>query len=307
MFTLKKILDRNWYLRKALVLLSFFVSDGKLEELTLIMHTKLVYRNVFKKPLHLRRPKSLNEKLIWLSLFWKHPLKAECADKVRVRDYVREKGLEDILTPVIGFYADPDEIPFDSLPMKFVLKCNHGCAYNIIVKDKAILDIDSTKKKLRAWLSETYGVGTTELHYAEINPRMVLCEDYLCAEGEEELVDYKIHCINGHPEYIQVCYDRDDLGIAHRSSYSMSWEPLHYFTESECVVPKPASLSRMVECAEVLSKDFPYVRVDFYDIAGKAIMSEMTFTPFGNMIYWVKDEVMDNLGKKLVLPKKYKR
>lgn len=305
MFTFNKLIDPEWYFRKYVSLISKFASKKYVDNLLLVHRIKLVYQHSFHKKLHLHHPKSLNEKLLWLSLYWKHPLKAECADKVKVRDYVRAKGLEHILTPVIGIFESPNDIPFEQLPSRFVLKCNHGCAYNVIVKDKDSLDIPATISQLSKWMSETYGEGTSELHYRDIRPHLIICEEYLCSDVQEEMTDYKIHCINGVPEYVQVCYDRDEKGIAHRASYSLNWQPLHYFKEPECVVERPVSLDRMVEYATILSKDFPYVRVDFYDVKGVPVLSELTFTPFGNMIYWVKDEIMDELGHKLVLPPKY--
>lgn len=266
---------------------------------------KRQYFYTFGKKLDLKNPHNLNEKLIWLSLYWRHPLKSYCADKVKVRDYVKEKGLECILTPILGIYNTPDEIPFSQLPKSFVLKCNHGCGYNIIVFNKDDIDKKVINGQLEAWLQETYGEGTIEIHYRDISQHLIICEKNLCENGQKELIDYKVHCINGEPQYIQVCYDRDERGVAHRASYSLNWEPLHYFTEPECEVDRPKSLNKMIEYSAVLSKDFPYVRVDFYDIDGEPILSELTFTPFGNMIYWVKDSVMDELGEELILPKKY--
>lgn len=305
MFKVKKLFEKDWYFRKYVSILSCFVHSEKVEEIRLIHNVKLVYNGTFKKRLHLKHPANLNEKLIWLSLYWRHPLKSICADKVKVRDYVASKGLAHLLTPVIGIYKIPEEIPYESLPERFVLKCNHGCGYNIIVKEKDILNTKIANQTLNAWLSNDYKGGISEIHYRDIAPHLIICEEFLGDEAQEWMIDYKIHCINGEPEYIQVCYDRDVNGIAQRASYSVDWEPLYYYTEAECSVPRPSSLQEMINSARLLSKDFPYVRVDFYDVKGKAILSELTFTPFGNMIYGVKDSVMIQLGKKLNLPKKY--
>ena len=222
---------------------------------------------------------------------------------MKVRDYVKGKGLEKILVPLYGTWENAEDIPFDSLPDKYVLKCNHGCAYNILVPDASRLDINAAIEQLNSWLSITYKGGASELHYADIKPHLVMAEKFLCEEGEDEMTDFKIHCINGNPEYIQVCYDRDDRGVAHRASYSLDWKPLHWYTEPECEVERPEHLEEMVEYAKILSSDFPFVRVDFYDRPEGAILSELTFTPYGNMIYWIKPEILKSLGKKLQLPK----
>ena len=305
MFSLKKLWDREWYYRKAFAVLSCFASKGFTKRMRFEYQVRQQFRSTFAKRLHLWHPKSLNEKLIWLSLYWRHPLKTLCADKVKVRDYVSGKGLSGILTPVLGIYSSSNEIPFEKLPAQFVLKCNHGCAYNIIVEDQNLCDFRQICQQLDAWLAETYHGGITELHYKDIHPHLIICEKYLCKDNQKQLVDYKIHCLNGTPEYVQVCYDRDEKGIAHRASYSLEWEPLHYFKEQECVVEKPNSLEKMISYAKVLSADFPFVRVDFYEVDDKPILSELTFTPFGNMIYWIKDDVMNTLGEKLILPSKY--
>ena len=306
MFSFEKLFEKEWYFRKYLKILSILSQEQIAENALLEHRVKKQYEEVFHKKLHLRSPKSLNEKLIWLSLYWRHPLKTMCADKVKVRDYVRQKGLSEILTPILGIYESSDDIHVEELPSCFVLKCNHGCAYNIVVKDKEKTDFTLVKQQLDDWLAETYKGNVSEIHYKDISPHLILCEEYLCRNGQDELVDYKIHCLNGQPEYIQVCHDRDERGVAHRASYSLDWKPLHYFTEPECVMEKPKSLEHMVEYAKVLSQDFPYVRVDFYEVDEKPVLSELTFTPFGNMIYWVKEDVMEMLGAKLILPSPYK-
>lgn len=160
MFQFKKIFEKDWYFRKYISFLSYLFPSAKIDEIRLIHKIKLVYKATFGKRFHLEHPKNLNEKLIWLSLYWRHPLKSICTDKVKVRGYVTTKGLANLLTPIIGIYSNPDNIPYDALPEQFVLKCNHGCGYNIIVTEKKRLDTKSANLKIKDWLSGNYGGGS---------------------------------------------------------------------------------------------------------------------------------------------------
>lgn len=307
MFQFKKIFEKDWYFRKYISFLSYLFPSAKIDEIRLIHKIKLVYKATFGKSLHLKHPTNLNEKLIWLSLYWRHPLKSICADKVKVRDYVAGKGLAHLLIPVIGIYNTPEEIQYESLPERFVLKCNHGCGYNIIVKEKNSCITTTITKKLNTWLSEVYRGGVSEIHYRDIAPHLIICEEFLGDEAQEWMIDYKIHCINGVPEFVLVCYDRDDNEVAKLATYDLSWHQLFYTVgEKETHFKMPESLPKMIEYAIILSANFPFVRVDYYDINGVPFFGEMTFTPYGNMIDYFKKEVLISLGRKLSLPQKYK-
>ena len=310
MFAFSKLFDPEWYFRKYFIVVKRFLSSKRVSEIQLIHQVKDCYKYTFHKKLHLHHPKSLNEKLLWLSLYWRHPLKAECADKVKVRDYVvhTKKLDEQLLVPLIGIYDNTEEIPFESLPNQFVLKCNHGCGYNIIVDDKSKADFEGICKQLQVWMSETYGGALTEFHYRDIIPHRILCELYLPSLGDKGLIDYKIHCINGRPSFVLVCYDRDEHEVAKLATFSLQWEQLYYCVDEQPLnIDCPSSLCQMIDLSCVLASDFPFVRIDFYDDNGKPLIGELTFTPYGNMIDYYKQDVLDDLGRHLVLPPKYKQ
>lgn len=42
---------------------------------------------------------------------------------------------------------------------------------------------------------------------------------------------------------------------------------------------KPLNLEKMYEIAETLAAEFPFVRIDFYNLDGRIYVGEMTFTP----------------------------
>lgn len=267
------------------------------------------YYNRTGKHLDYKHPQNINEKLMWLTRYWQHPLVVQCADKYRVREYVKICELEHLLVPLIGVWNSAEEIDFDKLPNQFVLKCNHGCGFNIICKNKRTLDFDKTRNQLNEWLKIDYGKGEDfELHYSKIKP-LIICEEYLPAIGKS-VVDYKVQCINGDPFCFLICTDRDTSGATHSvnlSSYTLEWERVNYLkNESNVNVDKPACIKEMLEAAKKLAHPFPYVRVDFYWVENKLYLGELTFTPYGNIMEYYKDEVLDAMGERMKLPKKWK-
>lgn len=306
--SLEKIFDKEWWFRKVLGLGCHIFPADYIKQLKQHHIIRNCYQEAFGVKLHLKHPCTLNEKLIWLALYWKHPLKAKCADKVKLRNYVKEKGLPDELMPhLLGCWNDPNEIDFDTLPTQYVLKCNHGCAFNIIVKDCSSINREKLVRQLTQWLSLTYVGSGIEFHYADIYPRLAFCEEYIPITGNGLWqTDYKFMCLNGSPEFILVCYDRDESENAKFASFSLEWEQLFCCVNEQRVdFPKPKSLNKMIEYSHSLSQDFPFVRVDFYEANEKPYLGELTFTPYGNMITYIKPEALLSLGKKLKLPKKY--
>ena len=197
---------------------------------------------------------------------------------------------EDYLIPIISIegvdhFENANDIDFDTLPDRFVLKCNHGCAMNIVVTDKAKLNKEEAVRQLNEWLKVDLGKMSGERHYSKIKP-CVIAEAFLPVEKETDVVDFKIHCFNGEPKFIGVCYDRDP--VTHSSKgliYSPSWERMMILQGDDpaCTYPQPQRLPDMLDMAKKLSRDFPYVRVDLYAIEDKIFFGELTFSPDGNV------------------------
>ncbi|MBO7277939.1 MAG: hypothetical protein J6U84_08275 [Bacteroidales bacterium] len=237
------------------------------------------------KKLDLENPKTWSEKLLWLNKYWQPKIKALCADKYKVRDFIIEKGYSETLVPLLGYWKDARDIDFSKLPKRFVLKCNHGCRMNILVEDKSKLDIKSTIKTLNKWMNIDYSKVTPEYHYHYID-RYIICEEFLPVDHSFEIVDFKIHCFNGVPKWIGLCYERDyTTGHPKEMIMSPEWDRLMYlksdYPDDGKHMDKPEKLEAMVEMACNLSKDFPYVRVDLYYIKGNIYFGELTFTPSG--------------------------
>ena len=142
---------------------------------------KLYSRVILKKKIDLKNPQTFNEKIQWLKIhdYPKNPLVIQGADKYAVRRYIQKKGLGNTLVPLIGAWERAEDIDWDKLPEKFVLKCNHGCAYNILCPDKKKFDKEAAIKQLNKWMKEDFGAYNIELHYSQIKPHMITCEEYL--------------------------------------------------------------------------------------------------------------------------------
>ncbi|MCR5519747.1 MAG: glycosyltransferase [Bacteroidales bacterium] len=257
----------------------------------------------------LRHPQTLNEKIQWLKFNGDNKAIAPLADKYAVRSFVESRGLGAILVPLLGKWDSVEDFrkAWPSLPAPFVLKTNNSCKTIIIVKDKVSADLDAVCSMLGKWLSDrtTWGMFV-EPHYKYIEP-CIIAETFLEEEGpaarlSSSLIDYKIWCFNGRTECLWVCANRSEEGLD-MSCYDTGWnehpERLVYsshFRKPEKSLPRPEGLEKMLECASILSKGFPQVRVDFYCIGGKVYFGEMTFTSNGGCMPYFTDEYQHELG-----------
>ena len=259
------------------------------------------YKSVFGKNIDWNNPKDLIEKIDWLQVYSDTSLWTLCADKYRVREYVKNKGCSEILNELYGVWDKPEDIEWDKLPDSFVMKTNNSCGQILIVRDKETFDKTEAIRNLTEWMRAPYGIHNAQMHYIRIEPR-IIAEKLLIdnANPDTSLVDYKIWCFHGKPECILVAYDR---GIGHYSlsMYDTSWnniseealnkQSVHYCGH-ECA--KPASFEQMLEYAKKLSRGFPFVRVDLYQGKGGPIFGELTFTCAGAMFTAETDpSVMD--------------
>jgi hypothetical protein len=229
----------------------------------------------------IRNPRSLNEKIAHRMLFAPHPLESLVADKWRVRQYVTERGLKDILNDVYCVTDDPTTIPFDDLPDRFVIKANHGCDWNIIVRDKGALDKPAVIGQCREWLGLKYSTTdrSHETHYDSIPP-LILVEKFLEEKGRFVPVDYKFYCFHGVPHYVEVHIGRF---VRHTENfYDVKWREIIGRTRTPRGegVPKPPRLAEMLDAAARLSSGFDFCRIDFYSPDSERIVfGEITMHP----------------------------
>lgn len=264
--------------------------------------SKMYYKINVRQDLHLDNPVAFTEKLQWLKLYYcpNNPKVIQCADKYAVRDYIKEIGEENLLNTILGCWTDVKDIPWNELPQQFVLKCNHGCGYNIICSDKTKFDIEEAKRKLQRWMKEDYASYDIEPHYGKIK-RRIICEKYL-GDG---VVNYNIYCFNGKPIFFSLASGLADGKDERLTYYYVDGRKAEFKNRAFQTddVQLSSLLPEMVKCAERLSKDFPMVRVDLFDINGKMILSELTFTPGGTFIPIEPYEADIELGKMLDISK----
>lgn len=237
------------------------------------------------KILNLKNPRTFSEKLQWLKLFDHNPEYTQMVDKCEAKKYVSAIIGENYIIPTLGVWDNADEIEFEKLPNQFVIKCTHDSGGLILCKDKSTLNFDKAKKKLNKCLKNNYYWGNREWPYKNIRPR-IIAEKYMSEGVDEDLKDYKFFCFNGDPKYCQVISDREKrMSI---DFFDGMWNHLDFhepriFPFSEESIKCPANFDEMKRLAKVLSKDMPFIRVDFYEINGKVYFGELTFFPTSGM------------------------
>ncbi len=264
-----------------------------------ITYVKWQYRYLTRHRLNLKHPQRYTEKLQYLRLFVYpyDPQVSRCADRIRVRNYLKENGFEQYLIPSLGYVEKFDQIDLQELPDKFVLKCNHACAFNQLILDKTTMNSKSLKKKFHKWLKTDYGRLTLERHYSNIIPK-ILIEQYL-GEGDLLPTEYKIHVFNGKAKNLYVVTGRG-FDIRYTNFY-IDWTPFdgsqfNGWRKADQPISRPENFDEMVALAEKLAAPFPFVRVDLYNINGRIFFNEMTFTPAKGTLLLDDDSVDYQMG-----------
>ncbi len=272
------------------------------------LYLRLRYYMHTKKKLNLRNPKRFNEKLQWLKLYNRRPEYTVMVDKYLVRDYIKEKIGEQYLIPLLGVWDNVDDIDFDALPDKFVIKCNHNPGDGMyICTDKSKMDIEKVKAGLKRGLEQDYYLCDREWPYKNV-PHKIVAEEFMIDNKTEELMDYKFFCFNGKPEIILVCLERFSKDGLKENFYDVNWNLLNLkrpsHPNSKKQVEKPKKFDEMIDIAEKLSKGMPFARIDLYDINDEIFFGEITFFPATGTQGFEPDEIDFKLGEKIVLPDK---
>ena len=298
----KSIIKSQALRRKILRMLSFIPDKPMI---------KLQYRLKMGRKLDLKNPKRFTEKLQWYKLNYKNPLMIRCVDKYDVREYVKSKGLEDILIPCYGVYDSADDIDWDSLPNQFVMKDTLGGGGNsvIIVKDKKKEDIGELKRKATEWTKIKAHVksdGREWPYYSGKNHRIII-EKYIDSDPSKGgLIDYKYFCFNGTPTWIYIIADRiigkgGGFGI-----YDATFEKQEVIREDERplerVIKKPLTFELMKEISAKLSDGFPEARIDLYEVDGEVKFGEITFFDGSGYMTFNPDSFDEKFGDAFILP-----
>lgn len=285
----------------------FYTRASKVKTRALILmpdekYLKMRFRENLGEKLDLKMPQTFNMKMQWLKLHNRNPLYTELVDKYAVRKFVEKQIGPDVLNTIYGVYDAPNEIDYNLLPEKFVLKCTHDCGSIVICEDKRTFDAERAGKKLSAAMRMNYFWVGREWPYKNVRPR-IIAEKYL-ENGAEGLHDYKVWCFNGEPKLIQYVTGRD-RGTTYDSFYNTDWQRQNIsFHNPPCPyeTPKPARLDDLLRMAKTLAADIPFVRCDFYILEDDSIVfGEMTFFPMGGTESWKPKEWDLKLGEMLDL------
>lgn len=272
---------------------------------------KRLIRRKYKKILgrfpELEHPSLFSEKLQWLKLYDRNPLMTICADKYRVRQYIKENIGEEYLIPLVFDSANPDDIYPENLPdFPVVIKQNHDSGYAMtFVHDKSKVDFEAVRTRLKKGAKINYFWGKREWSYKNIKPHIVV--EKMMFDGEGNLPDdYKIHCFNGKVQFVELMTERfSSTGVKEHCLLRDGTKADFVFSYPQTLKPfeKPAEWEEMMQLAEKLAEVFRYVRVDLYNIAGKIYFGELTFYPHSGWNMLLQPREWDlKLGKLLTLP-----
>lgn len=263
-------------------LIRYAAAKGFLKWMPDEKYIKIMYKSKFNKELNLSNPESFNEKLQWLKLNYRDSKNINLVDKYEVRKYIESVLGSEYLIPLLGVYDSFDEINFDILPDKFVLKTTHDSGGVIVCRDKSKLDKRKVKKIISKSLRNNYFYWGREWPYKDIKPR-IICEEMIETENNSAPIDYKFHCFNGNVDNVMLCVGRE-TGNTKFYFFNEKWELLRYNkmgkeAAKDFTLDRPDEMNRMFEIARILSKNLPFVRVDLYCENKKIYFGELTFFP----------------------------
>jgi hypothetical protein len=260
------------------------------------------WQTKFGVDLDLDNPQTFNEKLQWLKLYDRNPLYTVMVDKYAAKQYVSDIIGEQYIIPTLGVWESFDDIDFGQLPDQFVLKCTHDSHSLVICRDKSRLDLKDARNRLTKSLKRNYYYAGREWPYKDVKPQ-IIAEKYMEDSRSSDLCDYKFMCFHGKVKCTFVCTDRSsDLKV---TFFDNNWQILPFersHPASKSIINKPLNFELMIKLAETLSKDIPFLRVDFYEIDGKVYFGELTFYPGSGLESFQPSEWDTKLGQWIILP-----
>lgn len=265
---------------------------------------KMQYQIKFGRRLNLKNPERFTEKIQWYKLNYKNDIMPTCSDKFAVRQYIKDKGLEDILVNLYKVYTSPDQINLAELPDKFVMKVSNGSGTNFICRDKSKANQQEIINDFKWFCRKVKANSGREWPYMKTKSVIVveeLLEDP--SHLNNAVNDYKIFCYNGKPEYVICISDRYSDQCNHLV-YTTDWKKVYVASEGARIdenAEKPENLDEMLSIASKLSEDFPFARIDLYSVLGKIYFGEITFYPWSGYMEFEPDEFDFELGEKFEL------
>ena len=262
-----------------------------------------VFEEKMGRPLNLENPKSFSEMIQWIKLYYHNPVMSRCADKVLFKEYIKEKLGEGYTAKLYDVWEMPEEVNLRDIPEQCAVKSNcssDGCNIKLIT-DKSKIDFDKAEKEIKTSWFDRLKLHTNSFanYYYEVQPK-VYVEEYL-----EEADDYDVLCFHGEPKFVYVKTEHFNNGVNREVGYPVSF----YTTDWQYIytkykelptqkdIPKPAHLKEMLEISRKLSKEFPFVRVDFFENAGKLYVAEFSFAPWAGLRAYEPEAMDYEMGK----------
>lgn len=271
-------------------------------------YLKRFFRKKMGKRLNLSNPQTFNEKLQWLKLYNRKAEYTDMVDKYEVKKYVENIIGQQYIIPTLGVYSKFEEIDFDALPDKFVLKCTHDSGGLVICRDKKQLDINAAKEKIERSLKRNYYWSGREWPYKNV-PKKIICEKFMSDfDGAQDFTDYKFFCFDGKVDCVMVCLERSS-GETKFYFFDQDWNLKRLNIRGKnapegFTIPKPQCMDEMFKIAAELSKGMPFVRVDLYQSNGQIYFGELTFFPDSGFDANLLPETDMYFGSLLQLPQK---
>jgi len=232
----------------------------------------------------LAAPRTYRDKIQWRKIFDRNPFFPKLQDKLISKVIVRALVPDQAMPAVLWEGADAGAMPADLPSPPYVLKGNHGCRFNVMVREAdagahARLVTDGHRLMRSRW-----GGDIREWAYGRIAPRLFL-EEMLVTSSGLPPVECKITVLHGHPLVI-TAENRTHAGTTY-GYYSDNWSrlPMEVGDGSRSTdIPRPLCLDRMLHAASLIGSLVDMVRVDFYDVDGKACFGECTIYPVSGLL-----------------------
>ena len=286
----------------------FFISRNIARLLPDKLYLSIKFYNRLGYWMDWNHPRTYNEKMQWLKLYNRRPEYAIMVDKVRVKDWVAAKIGNNYIIPTLGVWKSATEVNFAGLPNRFVIKCNHNSGKGMyICKDKSKMNVENIRKGLKKGMQENYVIQNREWPYKNV-PHRILAEQFLEEEGKQTPDDYKVMCFDGKVKLIELHEGRFTDNHT-QAFYDRDWK-LTSITQSGSgkvatkVAKCPSLLDEMIRLSEILAKDIPHVRVDWYIVNNHLYFGEMTFFDGSGFDSWGSQEDDLLLGSWIKLPEK---
>lgn len=267
------------------------------------IYLRWLFRLKMGYELNLKTPRTYNEKLQWLKLNDIHPEYAKLVDKIDAKNFAEQKIGAKYIIPTIGTWDNVNDIEWENLPEKFVIKCTNDSGGIVVCKDKSRLDINRAKAKLEDGWRKNYYQRNKEYPYRDLKPR-IIAEEYMEDESGFELKDYKIFCFDGEPRFLFVATGRQEQDTRF-DFFDLEWNHLPVLNghpNADHPIDKPKNFPEMLEVARKLSANIPHVRVDLYNVNGNIYFGEMTFFHWSGMTPFEPEEWDYKFGEYLKLP-----